>query len=84
MFIHRRGLAYCLGTMSIANIIRALKDPEYRNSLSAEQRAQLPAHPAGIIDLTPAQLEAIHGGQRPQPPTGTTTCGTSTCDIQCQ
>jgi mersacidin/lichenicidin family type 2 lantibiotic len=66
--------------MSIANIIRAFKDPEYRKSLSDAERAQLPAHPAGIIDLTPVQLEAVVGGQKP---TGTTTCGTSTCDIQC-
>ena len=33
------------------NIIRAWKDPSYRAGLSATQLAQLPAHPAGAIEL---------------------------------
>src|SRR5438132_326554 len=32
--------------MSALNIIRAWKDPDYRRSLTAEQRARLPAHPS--------------------------------------
>jgi mersacidin/lichenicidin family type 2 lantibiotic len=68
--------------MKITTIIRALKDARFRSTLTAEERAQLPAHPAGMIDLTPAQLEAV-AGARPIA-SGTTTCGTSTCDIQCK
>jgi mersacidin/lichenicidin family type 2 lantibiotic len=37
--------------MSNLNIIRAWKDPDYRRSLTEEQRAQLPAHPAGAIEF---------------------------------
>jgi mersacidin/lichenicidin family type 2 lantibiotic len=38
--------------MSELDIIRAWKDKTYRNSLSADQLAQLPEHPAGAIELT--------------------------------
>ena len=37
--------------MSIQNVIRAWKDPDYRHGLSAAQLAQLPPHPAGAIEL---------------------------------
>jgi mersacidin/lichenicidin family type 2 lantibiotic len=37
--------------MNPSNIIRAWKDPGYRAGLSATQLAQLPAHPAGAIEL---------------------------------
>jgi mersacidin/lichenicidin family type 2 lantibiotic len=43
------------------NIIRAWKDEAYRQSLSAEEQAILPANPAGEIELTEAELEAISG-----------------------
>jgi mersacidin/lichenicidin family type 2 lantibiotic len=45
-----------------ANIVRAWKDPEYRASLSADERAKLPAHPAGVIELEPAALTRVVGG----------------------
>ncbi|MGB7439552.1 MAG: mersacidin/lichenicidin family type 2 lantibiotic [Coleofasciculaceae cyanobacterium] len=48
--------------MSNIDIIRAWKDEEYRNSLSEEERAQIPNNPAGLIDLTDAETEAITGG----------------------
>jgi mersacidin/lichenicidin family type 2 lantibiotic len=48
--------------MAHLDIIRAWKDPEYRLSLSAAERAQLPAHPAGLIALTDAELDHIGGG----------------------
>jgi mersacidin/lichenicidin family type 2 lantibiotic len=48
--------------MSHEDIIRAWKDPEYRMSLSEEERAQLPEHPAGLIELTDAEMEAVAGG----------------------
>ena len=48
--------------MSNIDIIRAWKDENYRNSLSDEQRAQLPQNPAGIIDLSEQEMESIVGG----------------------
>ena len=42
------------------DIVRAWKDPEYRASLSDVERAQLPAHPSGLIEL--GNLERIRGG----------------------
>lgn len=48
--------------MSKQDIIRAWKDAEYRNSLSAAERAALPDNPAGLIDLTSEELGAVAGG----------------------
>ena len=48
--------------MSKEDIIRAWKDPEYRDSLSEEQRSQLPENPAGIIDLPDKEMESVAGG----------------------
>ncbi|EDX76037.1 hypothetical protein MC7420_5471 [Coleofasciculus chthonoplastes PCC 7420] len=48
--------------MSNLDIIRAWKDEEYRNSLSDEQRAQLPENPAGMIELSDEDMGAISGG----------------------
>jgi mersacidin/lichenicidin family type 2 lantibiotic len=48
--------------MSNIDIIRAWKDENYRNSLSDEQRSQLPQNPAGIIDLSEEDMESIVGG----------------------
>ena len=48
--------------MSNIDIIRAWKDENYRNSLSDEQRSQLPQNPAGIIDLSEDDMESIVGG----------------------
>ncbi len=51
--------------MSEHNIIRAWKDAEYRRSLTEEQRARLPAHPAGAIEFqdrgVPQALSLHHG-----------------------
>jgi len=43
------------------NIVRAWKDEIYRQSLSAQEQAMLPANPAGEIELTDAELEAVYG-----------------------
>src|SRR5262245_16209342 len=48
--------------MSQPNIIRAWKDEEYRRSLSEAERASLPSHPAGLVELTAADLGQIDGG----------------------
>jgi len=45
------------------NIVRAWKDASYRQSLSTEEQAVLPANPAGEIELNDAKLEAIFGAQ---------------------
>ena len=49
--------------MTTKNIIRAWKDAEYRNSLTDSERASLPAHPAGHIELTDADLDDVTGGK---------------------
>lgn len=49
--------------MSPKNIIRAWKEQEFRNSLSAEQLTLLPDHPSGMLELTDAQLEIAAGGK---------------------
>jgi mersacidin/lichenicidin family type 2 lantibiotic len=48
--------------MSNIDIIRAWKDAEYRNSLTQEQREALPENPAGIVDLSSAELSKVTGG----------------------
>jgi len=45
----------------MSNVVRAWKDEAYRQSLSVEDLAMLPANPAGEIELTDAALEAIFG-----------------------
>ncbi|GAB4239065.1 MAG: hypothetical protein Kow0049_26190 [Stanieria sp.] len=47
--------------MSNIDIIRAWKDDEYRNSLSEEERSQLPENPAGIIELSDEEMENVAG-----------------------
>ena len=44
------------------DIIRAWKDEEYRNSLSEEQRAQLPENPAGMVELSDEAMQNVGGG----------------------
>ncbi len=48
--------------MSNIDIIRAWKDEDYRNSLSEEQRSQLPENPAGLIELSDEGMQTIGGG----------------------
>lgn len=54
--------------MSEKDIIRAWKDADYRNSLSAAERAALPAHPAGLVEIRDEDVAAVAGG------TATTNC----------
>jgi mersacidin/lichenicidin family type 2 lantibiotic len=42
--------------MNKTDVIRAWKDPIYRASLSEEERAALPQHPAGLAELSDDQL----------------------------
>ena len=52
--------------MSKANVIRAWKDPAYRNSLSQAERAALPANPAGLIEISDMELGKVAGGLPPR------------------
>jgi mersacidin/lichenicidin family type 2 lantibiotic len=46
----------------MVDTIRAWKDPAYRRTLSEAQLAALPVSPAGQIELSDTELDAIHGG----------------------
>ncbi len=50
--------------MSYENIIRAWKDESFRNGLGAADRSLLPAHPAGLVELTNADLSGVGGAAR--------------------
>jgi mersacidin/lichenicidin family type 2 lantibiotic len=65
--------------MSELDIIRAWKDKTYRNSLSADQLAQMPEHPAGLIELTDDELAGIDG--EAATPATTTTTATATTSV---
>jgi mersacidin/lichenicidin family type 2 lantibiotic len=43
--------------MPAVEIVRAWKDQDYREALTAEQLVQLPEHPSGIIEFGEPQLE---------------------------
>jgi mersacidin/lichenicidin family type 2 lantibiotic len=60
--------------ISDIDVVRAWKDEEYFNSLSEEQKAQLPENPAGMIELTDEALNGIVGGQIGRFPTITADC----------
>jgi mersacidin/lichenicidin family type 2 lantibiotic len=49
------------------DVIRALKDPEYRKTLTAEERAILSKDPAAASELSEAELAALSGGCAPPP-----------------
>ncbi len=44
------------------DIVRAWKDESYRQSLNEEELQALPANPAGALELTDEELEAVQGG----------------------
>jgi mersacidin/lichenicidin family type 2 lantibiotic len=47
--------------MKSADVIRAWKDPGYRESLGEEEASRIPANPAGIVELTDEQLRQASG-----------------------
>jgi mersacidin/lichenicidin family type 2 lantibiotic len=49
-------------TLTVHEIIRAWKDKNFRDSLSEEQRAQLPANPAGLVEIDDELLVQVAGG----------------------
>lgn len=48
--------------MSIEHIVNAWRNEEYRDGLSAEERALLPESPIGEIDLSESELQDVAGG----------------------
>ena len=50
--------------MESMTVIRAWKDNEYRSTLSEAELALLPAHPAGLTELTDGELAEVAGGRR--------------------
>lgn len=65
--------------MGKVDIVRAWKDEEYRNSLSAAERTLLAEHPAGLIELDDEQMRSVlgggGGGYQPTPTATTKYCG---------
>ena len=51
--------------MSKEMMVRAWKDPAYRASLTPEERAALPSHPAGssFTELDDSELAGVAGGR---------------------
>ncbi|AKQ67257.1 hypothetical protein A176_004169 [Myxococcus hansupus] len=43
------------------HILRAWRDPQYFNNLTAEERAALPANPAAELELSDDLLESVSG-----------------------
>ena len=48
--------------MKKIDTVRALRDAEYRNSLTEAERAQMPAHPAGVASISDDALRSVTGG----------------------
>lgn len=78
--------------MKKVDITRALRDPEIRASLTESERAQLPAHPAGISEIADEVLRSVAGGcgptacntcPPPDPVTWAETCIPPNLDIYC-
>ena len=44
-----------------ATVIKAWRDPEFRVDLTSEQRAALPSHPAGIVEISDTEMESAAG-----------------------
>jgi mersacidin/lichenicidin family type 2 lantibiotic len=69
--------------MSNKNIVRAWKDPAYRNSLSASERAALPPNPAGAIEISDADLGKVAAGLDPVPFPKTSLCSLGCPTLGC-
>ena len=71
--------------MPTLEIVKAWKDQEYRDTLTAEQRDAVPEHPPGVIESTESDLKE-ENSFAPQPVacgrhTGSTI--TNNCTHQC-
>jgi mersacidin/lichenicidin family type 2 lantibiotic len=61
--------------MSHQHVIKAWKDPAYRNGLSPTEREALPPNPAGAIEISDEALGHFVGGIE-KPPPHTVLCNT--------
>lgn len=61
--------------MSYQDVIKAWKDPAYRNTLSPADREALPGNPAGGIEISDESLAHFAGGIY-NPPPNTAFCPT--------
>lgn len=68
--------------MNKTDIIRAWKDPAYRATLTPEQLACLPDHPAGIVEIGEDRLKQAGGGGGGGPQTTAPEC-TLWTDLRC-
>lgn len=67
--------------MNSKEIVEYWKNSEHRLHLSAEERAQLPANPAGLVELTDEALDdLISGGGACE--AENTSCGWSSCNAR--
>lgn len=48
--------------MSHVDVVRYWKDPQFRASLTPEERSAYPDNPAGPIELADHELEGVQGG----------------------
>ncbi|HLZ59639.1 MAG TPA: mersacidin/lichenicidin family type 2 lantibiotic [Ktedonosporobacter sp.] len=48
--------------MSAEQIVKAWKDAEFRQGMSAEEQTLLPEHPSGFIEVADEQLSEAAGG----------------------
>jgi len=51
--------------MTQIDVVRAWKSDVYRGTLTEDQLAMMPAHPAGIAELSEAELMDANGGGTP-------------------
>jgi len=68
--------------MKKVDVIRAWKDEAYRASLTEEERAQLPANPAGVVEINDDYLRGVAGGA-PRTFCCTLACSDSCCAGVC-
>ncbi|MBV9034251.1 MAG: mersacidin/lichenicidin family type 2 lantibiotic [Acidobacteriaceae bacterium] len=67
--------------MKNVDVIRAWKDEDYRLSLNDFERALLPQHPSGLLELTDTELEGAAGGRWIPWPTLGFNCHTIVCSF---
>ena len=59
------------------DVVKAWKDPEYRDSLTQDQRDRLPENPAGLVELSDEDMSSIAGGHPTVRPTTCSCCGSA-------
>jgi mersacidin/lichenicidin family type 2 lantibiotic len=60
--------------MQKIDVVRAWKDARYRQSLTPAERAELPQHPAGLVELSDEDLKSASGLGGPTAMTTAITC----------